>query len=225
MVTFLPSFSFWADWSRSFSFKKMPSPRWVNSLQCDAATPILHCRDGVCWGMGRVRFVPHLEFWILSRSSIFVSSYPKTLYHILAGSPWCLLANLRRGLMWFFFNNGFFLATHQYRPVVYRTLDVNSWCFFTTVSATELCSAFKVIVGLSVASVMCHLLALYFEGRPCLGSAWVAWCFQLPFLHIWSNRAHWDIENTWTLIRGLFWSIFSYLVHVYKFISNFLELI
>lgn len=83
------SVSFWWD---PQSLLRKNNPHW-------GVLPVHYskCRNGICWGMGSVKIVPHFfthTFIFKPKSLIFVSSDHKILAKILIG-PQMILENLR----------------------------------------------------------------------------------------------------------------------------------
>lgn len=92
-------------------------------------------RNGQCW-------------LCITHSVLNFGTFPH-----LAGS---FLANSRHALVWFFLSNGCFLATLPYMPVYAQLLI---WLTSVLSLHTQLCSSFKVIVGLLVSPFTSFLLA------------------------------------------------------------------
>lgn len=119
-------FSMYCSFHSFFNSNKIPNPCWWEaSLQDDSATTILHCRVGVSWGMGSVRFAPHIVLWVLAKKLYLgLISTQNLLPHAFWQTHDFMLS---RGTL----SSGFFLATLPYRPVLYSGLDMVDWCTIT----------------------------------------------------------------------------------------------
>ena len=94
-----------------------------------------------------------------------------------------------------------------YRPDVCRALHIIDWCGFTPVSATKLCSSFRVIVVLSVVSLTESASHSDVElGGTVLSRQCLIDMMQLPFCSPLIQQSSKGYPNMWIIFCGLFQS-------------------
>ena len=116
-------------------------------------------------------------------------------------SPTCLLANAKRVCLFFSLSNGFFfLALLPYSPALWSVwLQVALWTD-TPISAGDLCSSFRVIFGLFIASLINALLAwsVSFCGWSSLVRfVVVPYSLKKKYIYIYNgfNGSLWDVQR------------------------------
>jgi hypothetical protein len=116
--------------------------------QHDAATPVLHCLDGVLQLASIPLFPPIIKTVIMAKQFYVVSSDQRTFLQKVRSLSPCAVANRSLAFLWRFWSSGFFLTEWPFRLCRYRTCFTVDIDTFVPVSSSIFTRLFAVVLGL-----------------------------------------------------------------------------